>query len=224
MPWIGYFDKMRRADAFCYLDDVQYKKNEWQNRNRIKGPQGAQWQTVPVMYRFPQKINEVRIDNRNRWKKKHLNALKIHYGKAAYFEKYIGFFEDVYARDWDYLYKLNMHVAEHLRDLLGISLERAVLASELHRGRDDGSGDATDRLVGICERLGGRTYLAGRDGANYMDLERFRKKGISVIFQEFSHPVYRQRHGEFQPNLSAVDLLFNCGPDSLDTIIKYNPS
>ena len=94
LPWLGYFDKMRTADVFCYLDNVQYKKNEWQNRNRIKTAHSRQWITVPVRYRFPQKINEVEINNTQKWHKKHLQALITNYSKAPYFNDYITQFED----------------------------------------------------------------------------------------------------------------------------------
>jgi len=213
LPWLGYFDKMIRADAFCYLDNVQYKKNEWQNRNRVKTSRGWQWLTVPVEYRFPQKINEVRINNRVNWRKKHLKSLRMNYGKSPFFREYIGFFEDAYGRDWKYLSELNVHVAEGLRRMLGIFMERTVLASRLKL-----SEDPTDRLIDICKILGGDTYLSGKDGSRYMDMNRFLERGISVVFQDFSHPEYPQRYGRFQPRLSAVDLLFNCGPDSLNII------
>ena len=88
LPWLGYFDKMAKADIFCYLDNVQYKKNEWQNRNRIKTAQGWQWLTVPVSYRFPQKINQVGINRTTAWGKKHLQAFDTNYGRAPFYSRY----------------------------------------------------------------------------------------------------------------------------------------
>jgi hypothetical protein len=93
LPWLGYFDKMRRADVFCYLNDVQYKKNEWQNRNRIKTAQNWQWLTVPVRYHFPEKINEVHINNGVDWTRKHLQALITNYRRAPYYKAYISIFD-----------------------------------------------------------------------------------------------------------------------------------
>ncbi|QTA79487.1 WbqC-like domain-containing protein [Desulfonema limicola] len=91
LPWLGYFDKMDKADVFCYLDNVQFKKNEWQNRNRIKTSKGWQWITMPVCYRFPQKINEVEINNNVKWQRKHLQALITNYSKSPFFEKFLPF-------------------------------------------------------------------------------------------------------------------------------------
>ena len=87
LPWLGYFDKIDKADAFVLLDNVQFKKNEWQNRNKIKAAAGGQWLTVPVMYRFPQLINEVEINNRERWQHKQQQALISNYKKAPYWSR-----------------------------------------------------------------------------------------------------------------------------------------
>lgn len=218
LPWIGYFDKMLKADLFCYLDNVQYKKNEWQNRNRIKTSQGWQWLSVPVSYRFPQKIHEVRVNNATGWAKKHLQALVSSYGKAPFFENYIDFFTDAYGRRWESLSELNIHMIAFIRSQLGLGDQPVVLSSSLAPGEDP-----TGRLVDICRALGADTYLAGRDGAKYMDLEKFKAAGLKVITQDFHHPCYPQRFGEFVSQLSIVDLLFNCGPRSRATILETNP-
>ena len=218
LPWIGYFDKMLKADTFCYLDNVQYKKNEWQNRNRIKSSQGWQWLTVPVAYRFPQKINEVRVNNATDWARKHLQALVTNYGKAPFFSEYIDFFKDAFGRGWDSLSDLNLHLTEYFRQKLGLGEKPSVLASTLRL-----SDDPTGRLIDVCRALGADTYLAGRDGTKYMDLDRFRAENLRVIIQDFHHPRYPQRFGEFVPNLSIVDLLFNCGPQSIEKILESNP-
>ena len=91
LPWVGYFDKIDRADVFVLLDNVQYKKNEWQNRNRIKTAQGWQWITVPVLHRHTEKITEVKINNTVDWPKKHLHALKYHYAKTPFSREFMGF-------------------------------------------------------------------------------------------------------------------------------------
>ena len=219
LPWLGYIHKMIQADVFCYLDNVQYKKNEWQNRNRIKTAQNWQWITVPVCYRFPQKINEVEINNKQKWVKKHFQALVTNYSKAPYFEDYFSTLEECFSRDWKWLSDLNVFLIEHLRGLLALQQKTTVLASSLSL-----SDDPTDRLVDICKSVGADTYLSGQDGANYMNLDRFTENNIKVIFQEFHHPVYPQLYDEFQSHLSVVDLLFNCGPESLEIIRKANPS
>lgn len=204
---------MDQADLFCFLDNVQYKKNEWQNRNRIKTAQGWQWLTVPVQYRFPEKINEVTISGRIDWQRKHLQAIYTNYGKASYFNRYIDFFEKIYNTTWEYLSDLNMYLIDGLCDLLGMGKIRTIRSSEM-----DLREDPTDRLIDICLQVGADTYLAGAAGSGYMDMKRFEEKGITVRFQAFEHPKYPQLFGDFVSHLSVMDLLMNCGPDSLSII------
>jgi hypothetical protein len=218
LPWLGYIDKIDKADVFCYLDNVQYKKNDWQNRNRIKTADGWQWVTTPVRYRFPQKINEVAINNTLNWRRKHLHALITNYKKTPYFEDYIDIFRRIYAADWEYLVNLNIQMAEEIRIALDLTSTRIVRASDLNL-----SDDPTERLIDVCKSTGCDTYLAGVDGAKYMDMSRFDARQIRVIFQDFNHPVYTQQFGEFVTHLSIVDLLFNCGPASMQIIREANP-
>lgn len=213
LPWLGYFDKMDLADAFCYLDNVQYKKNEWQNRNRLKTARGWQWITVPVHYRFPQKIIEVTVNESVNWQHKHIQALVTNYKKAPYFDNYFPIFKSALKHDFENIGDLNIHMITQIREILGINNKPVVRASELSL-----SDDPTGRLIDICNHFGGDTYLAGQDGANYMDMEQFEKNGIKVIAQKYEHPIYPQCFGDFQSHMSIIDLLFNCGPESLTVL------
>ncbi|MEW6750746.1 MAG: WbqC family protein [Candidatus Latescibacterota bacterium] len=213
MPWLGYFDKMDRADAFVLLDTVQFKKNEFQNRNRIKTAQGPMWLTVPVTYRFPQRIGEVGVDRSGDWRRRHLQALRTNYARAAWWEESAASLEEVYGPDWESLAPLNAASIAYLRSRLGI-------ATPLHWASRLGvhSEEPTARLVEICRLLGADTYLAGAGGRDYMDLEAFARAGVTVLVQEYEHPVYPQCFGAFTSHLSALDLVLNCGPDSLDIL------
>jgi hypothetical protein len=213
LPWLGYFHKLARSDVFCLLDTVQYKKNEFQNRNRIKTSNGWQWLTVPVTYRFPQRICEVGMNHTVDWQRKHLQAFKTHYRKAPFFDTYIEKFEEFYRQPFDLLGEINGTCILLLMELLGLE-RKLVLASSLQLETDD----PTLRLVKICQALEGDVYLSGRDGANYMDMATFHSHRLEIVFQDFNHPEYPQCYGPFEPNLSVVDLLFNCGPDSLSII------
>jgi aryl carrier-like protein len=215
MPWLGYLDKMDRCDLFVFLDNVQYKKNEYQNRNRIKSSRGWQWLTVPTHYKFPQKINEVQINNSVNWRTKHLHSLMMNYGKSSFYKKYIEHFEELYQQDCTLLSKLNMASVILIKELLGIKSE-TVIASDMN----DLSEEPSQRLVDICVRLGANTYLAGTDSIKYMDVDRFRDAGINVTFQEFQHPVYTQMFHKFESSMSAIDLIFNCGEQSMEIIRK----
>ncbi|MBI3800473.1 MAG: WbqC family protein [Deltaproteobacteria bacterium] len=212
LPWLGYFDKMDQADVFVLLDTVQFKKNEWQNRNRIKTAQGWQWITVPTLHRFPSLIREVQINAEVSWAHKHRQALCTHYGRAPYFQPHRDFFEATYSQRWENLVDLNVHVIRYLTTALGIKTP-LVLASTLPT-----SEEPTERLLTICRSLGATAYLSGRDGGKYMRTSRFAEEGIDLLFQDFTHPVYAQLYGEFLPQLSAIDLLLNCGSASLSIL------
>jgi len=215
LPWLGYFSKIDRSDTFIFLDNVQFKKNEWQNRNRIRTAEGWQWITVPVLHKFLQKISEVEVNNTVQWGKKHLNALVTNYSKAPFFKEYIGFFEQTYAQDWKYLVDINIHIIQNLVKLMDIPDTELILASKI-----DSREGPTERLVDLCKQVEGDIYLSGKDGATYMDLDIFEKEGIKIIFQDYKHPQYPQLFGSFEPYMSILDLLFNCGPESLSILRK----
>jgi len=211
LPWLGYFDKIDKSDIFVFLDDVQFKKNEWQNRNRTKtaGRGGWQWITVPVIHRFGQKINEVKINNQENWCKKHLHQLETNYFKSPHFLQCYDFLKETYARKWENLSEVNIYFIEYLTKTLGIK-KQLVKSSDLKV-----IGEKTDRLVNICKMLNASTYLSGVGAKEYIELKKFESEKIKVIFQDFHHPVYKQLYGEFIPNLSVGDLLFNYGDESL---------
>lgn len=213
MPWLGYFDKIVKSDIFVFLDTVQFKKNEFQNRNKIKTAQGWMWLTVPVLYKYPEHIDEVKINNGVDWRKKHMRALEINYQKAPYCRELFPTMEGFYAGDSESLSELNRESVLILLKVLGVNKETK-LASELGYLSEEPS----ERLAAICASLGADTYLSGAGGREYLNLEYFHNKKITVMFQEFKHPVYRQLYGDFVPNLSLLDLLFNCGPDSLNVL------
>jgi hypothetical protein len=209
MPWLGYFDKMDRVGCFVLLDSVQYKKNEWQNRNRIKTAQGAQWLTVPVHYHFPASIVDVAVNPTDHWRHRHLQALRTNYSRAPYWDAYAAALEEVYAGEWQGLSQVNQASIHWLRDRLGVETPLR-LASQMEL-----SGEPTQRLVDICRSVGADAYLSGPDGRKYLDLECFARAGIEVAYHEYEHPAYPQLFGEFVSHLSTLDLVLNCGPDSL---------
>ena len=213
LPWLGFFDKIDRVDRFVLLDVVQYKKNEWQNRNRIRTAEGWQWLTVPVHFSFPMAIKDVTLDDRGSWRRKHREALRIHYARSAHRTAVLPALEALLDEPFENLSALNARTVRLLAGLLGVRAPIS-LASEIP-GLPDG---ADERLIAICRHFGCAEYLAGAGGADYMDLQAYSTAGIRVLFQEFRHPVYPQSYAGFEPNLSAVDLLLNCGPGSLARI------
>lgn len=214
LPWLGFFEQVYSSDVFVIYDDVQYDKHGWRNRNRIKSANGIQWITVPVLTSGMNKplIKDVLIDNRTSWQKKHLNALTINYGKAEYFKDYIGIFEEIYARRWDFLLELNVEITAKILSAIGLQRE-IKFSSKL-----DVHGDRIQRLIDICKLFNGTVFYEGAAGQNYIDEATFNSEGIALEYQKYEHPIYRQLYGEFIPYLSVVDLLFNEGSKSLQII------
>lgn len=209
LPWLGYLDKIDQADVFVVLDTVQYKKNEWQNRNRIRTAQGWQWLTVPVHYSFGQRINEVRIDETSDWRARHLRALVLSYGKAPYHQRYAEGLRSLYARSSDQLARVNLATIRWLLEGFGITTPLR-LASEMTLREEP-----TDRLIDICRVVGATRYLAGAGAQAYLDVARFEASGVELEIQEFHHPTYPQCYAPFVSGLSAIDLLLNCGDQAL---------
>jgi hypothetical protein len=213
LPWLGYFDKIDRADVFVLLDTVQYKKNEWQNRNRIKTARGAQWLSVPVTYRYPQLICEVGVNSRERWQHRQQQALVTNYRKAPCWGKLEGFFEEIFSRPWETIAELNIHGVKRLAAILGIE-------TPIHAASGLGSfpEDPDERLIALTKHFGAGTYLAGSGGHGYMDLKKYERAGVEVLFQEYRHPRYEQLFGEFETNMSVIDLIYNHGDESLSIL------
>lgn len=215
LPWLGFFEQLHRCDVFVIYDDVQYDKDGWRNRNRIKTANGVQWLTVPVHVNFNERplINEVRIDNKVNWRKKNLASIRHNYSRAPFFRDYIHIFEDAYSRDWEYLVDIDVHFILKLSESLGLGGRKIVRSSGL-----DITGDRIQRLINICRLFEGDTFYEGAAGMNYIDQASWTEHGIRVEFQDYAHPVYRQLYGEFVPHLSVIDLIFNHGEESLSIL------
>jgi len=210
IPWLGYFDKIAKSDAFVFLDNVQYKEREFQNRNKIRTAQGAAWLTVPVISQGlgRQNISAVRIDNELDWKRKHLGGLRSAYAGSRYFSKYYPEFEAILAREWEYLKDLNVAIIKYM--LVELSITTTIsFESDLNI-----ASTRSQRIIDICRRLQADTYLSGSGGKDYLDVTLFSREKISLLYQEFRHPEYEQRFRPFLPLMSVLDLLFNCGPES----------
>lgn len=215
LPWLGYFYKIINCDVFVFLDSVQYTKNSFINRNKIKTPQGAIWLTVDVLAKgkYGQSIRETKINNSVLWQEKHWKSLCQNYARALHIDTYRGYLEGIYLQPWEYLADLNEMLVRACCKALGISHVEFIRASDLNV-----SGEGTELLINICKRAGADTYLSGFGGADYMDEDSFRKSDIKLKYYDFKHPAYRQLWGEFIPNLSIIDLLFNEGERSLQIL------
>jgi WbqC-like protein family len=210
LPWLGYLAKWAAADLFVFLDTVQYEKNGWQNRNRIKTADGARWLTVPVRARLGTRIADVAIDCEQPWPARHLRVIEQAYDTAPYWRSSRDAITGWYAEPWECLAPAAVASAELLARAVGVRTPTR-LASSLAVDENDPTG----RLIALCRAVGADTYLAGGHAARYMDATRFTEAGIRVLYQSYSHPVYAQQHGDFVPFLSGLDLLLMHGDASL---------
>jgi hypothetical protein len=218
LPWLGFFEKMQRADLFVLLDDVQFSKGDFQNRNRVKGSAGVQWLTVPIVQKFPQKINEVEIAG-DEWRLKHWKTLSTCYARSPHFAELLPVFEEFYHRRWEKLVELNVAAIRLLARLMGLET-KIVLSSEMKV-----AGQKSDLILNICKEVGATAHYSGVMGGAYLDQKSFHQAGIEIVVQSFSHPTYQQlfmKKQGFVPKLSVLDLLFNCGAEGLQLIGRAN--
>jgi hypothetical protein len=205
VPWLGYFHKMLLADVFVLLDHVQFERGV--NRNRIKTPNGELSLTVPIRSGDRRKpIMAVQLADEPDWQKEHMESLRRSYSRSPHFLEYAGTLEAIYQQDWTHLADLNKRLIFQVKEWLGITTP-VCCSSEL----DGLEGKKNELILSICRRLGATVYLSGRGAAAYNDPARYDESGIRLVYQEFQHPIYPQPWGEFRPNLSALDCLFNCG-------------
>jgi hypothetical protein len=220
MPWLGYLDKLAKADLFVVMDDLQYEAQNFQNRQRLKLATGAQWLTVPLARGAQSdRICDKQIDNRGsrrqHWQRRSWLTLEHSYRRAPYWNRYADELRAIYAQPWVSLLELDMTMLELACRWLDIRTP-IVRASSLGL-----VGHKTDRLIDMCQRLGARCYLSGGGGStDYLDVERMGRAGIGVIWQHFNHPRHAQRYPEvgFLSHLGFIDLVLNCGDASRDIL------
>ena len=206
---------MASADVFLLLDTVQYIKLEYDNRCKIKTADGEQWLTVPVT---TPKINtparDVKISKNADWKKLHKKTIKYNYSKTPYFEKFESLLNNIYNENLELLTELNILLIHNIKKWLGIDTP-LILASELPEKKLKG----TELLLSYCEELNADSYLSGSGGKKYLKEELFKDKNMRLEYQNYVPITYPQQFGKFIRNLSVIDLIFNCGNESLPRII-----
>ncbi len=222
IPYLGFFDKMKKSDIFVIRDDVLFSSgsDSFQHRNKIRingnnnleSPQWK-WLTLPIEKKGDL-IKNIRI-KRNTLKK------KDDYRNSKFFNEYFPVFERIFDNSDETLLSLNMKIINFLKKIFGIDTKIVFASSlELKYGKDE-EKNASEDLAKICEALGGNVYLSGSGAKNYLDIEPFRMRGIKVIFQDYKHPVYKQNYPRFLPNLSSIDGLFCAGRKILADINRY---
>lgn len=209
-PWLGFWAKLASADRFVIFDNVQFERHGYSNRVQIKTYQGPQWLTIPVEHGMPL-LKDAQIVG-DGWRRKHLKTIELAYKKAPYFDRYFPAIRGMLEGEHDYLESICSASFRFSRAALGLA-DRVTRASIW-----DFKGEKSALVLDMCKQLGATKYIFGQKGADYADVESFKAAGIEPVFQQYTHPLYPQLHGPFVPGLSIIDLLFNCGPDSLEIL------
>ena len=220
LPWLGLFHKIALADVFCVFDIAQYQKSDYNNRNKIKTPNGGMLLTVPVNAhgRFGDQIKNTMIAN-NEWARQHFKAIYFNYKKSPFFNKYIDDLESIYlGEEYKYLADLNTTMLIYFLEKLDIST-KIIKASNY-----DFSGKKSDLVLDMCIKLKAEKIIFGENGKDYVNMDHFFKNNIETVFQNYIHPSYNQlfKKDGFLPYMSIIDLLFNEGENSGKILMSGN--
>ena len=216
-PYPGFFYKAHLSDVFVILDDVQFPRGTtWITRNRFKTHQGTLWMTIPVVKKGLglQRTGDVRIYQEGRWQAKHLESIRSAYTHAPYLRDHVPLLEDCFSGRYEKIVDLDLATIRHLSSHLGVKA-RIELLSQLGI-----NGSGTRLLVEICGHLGADRFLAQASAEKYLEVPLFQAAGIALEFFQPPTPIYPQLWGDFIYNLSAFDLLFNCGPKAHDILFR----
>jgi hypothetical protein len=214
LPWLGYFEKIQRSDIFVYLDTVQFEKNSFINRNKIKTSQGPQWLTIPVKVKghINSTLTETEVDNSQNWRIKHIKSIEMNYRKAPYFA-------NCFPRLCDLLLMPGDNLADLCWNQLSFWLTEFQIDTKVVRSSDlNITSKKSDLIFDLCMNYSADRYLSGALGREYLDEEKFESMGIKIQYQDFNHPNYSQLWGAFEPAMGIVDYWMNVGPGDLKNI------
>jgi hypothetical protein len=221
LPWLGYFERIARSDIHVVLDHVQFEKNSFTNRNKIRVKEGTAWLSIPLATKGKfgnLEIKSLEFVPADKWKAKHWASLKMSYSRAPYFEQLREAYEAIYSCEWSgFMPFVRAMLAQHLLDL-GIKT-RLVFSSEIET-----FGCKSQLVLNICKSFAAKSYLSGSQGRAYIDERAFLDEGISLQYQDYQHPTYKQVWPGFQSHLGILDLLFNHGKGSLEILMADQTS
>ncbi len=218
LPWIGLFHKIALSDLFCYFDIVQYQRKDYNNRNKIKTSNRELWLSVPVESKnhLEKNVSEILIVQDN-WVKQHIKSIELNYKKTFFFDKYFPSLKTILINEsQDTLGQLNLKLLEYFLQCLSINTP-IVKASDYNF-----IGKGSDLVLNMCVNLKAEKYIFGKHGMDYANIEAFNREGIDIYFQQYNHPIYKQRGREFIPYMSIIDLLFNEGENSYNILMSGN--
>jgi hypothetical protein len=211
IPWKGFFDLIGRCDEYVIFDSAQYVKRHWHNRNRIKTANGVEWLTIPVVTkgRFEQPIDQVEIEKP--WADKHWRTLELAYKRAPFFEPLAPMVKAWY----EAAEKQTLLTDVNAIFLHGIAAQLGLRTRIVRDTAYPAHGAKTERLLAIARAAGADRYLSGPSARDYFDEPMFEAAGVTPEWMSYEgYPQYKQLHGDFEHAVSALDLLFNTGPEA----------
>ena len=224
MPWLGNISKAAMGDVYFILDTVQFVKEHWQSRNKIRihGVRGWQWLSIPLkdVNKHLIQTDKVEIDGVF-WKKKHLKAFQLSYQRAPFFEEIFNELSDIYANEHKLLIDFLVEIILYAFRKFNITVP-VYRTSELIKQGYTIDGVKSELVIKMCKVVNANVFVFGRDGRRYIDKQSFYNSNVKFVFQDFIHPVYNQIHGDFISHMSFLDLLFNYGSKAHEILVKSN--
>jgi len=214
LPWLGYFEKIASADIFIYLDTVQFEKNSYINRNKIKTPQGPLWLTIPVKSKgnINSNLLKTEIEEKIPWRKKHIKSIKMNYSKALRYQERFSKIEEIVMKE-------ESNLTEYCFQQLVFWIDELNIKTKVYRLSEIPIFSKKSELIfDLCKHYNAKYYLSGALGKNYLNKYDFIKAGITVNYQDFKPKVYPQLWGKFVPFLSIVDWWLNTDDNKLPTL------
>lgn len=216
LPYIGFFHRLLKADLFIIADTVQYEKQNFQNRNRIKTVSGERWITASIAkHPVETNINQIFLSRKFDWRTEHLCTIRENYRKAPFFRQIYPIIEELYNYECEKLIDFNINSIKLLCRLFDIKVE-IILSNSL-----DAQGKKNDLITDMLKKVEATDYISGNGAKKYYDSGPYQAAGVNVIWQNFTHPIYPQINGDFLPYMSSIDLFFNCGIEESQTIIRF---
>lgn len=214
LPYPGLISKINFVDKFIYLTKVQFEKKSWQSRNKIINGEKELLLSVPIKKNDFYNIGDIEINNETNWKKKHFRSIEKNYKNSSFYQKYMKFFEEIFSYDWHKLSELNVYILNFIINELNIKTE---IISDRNF---EFTKKKNEFLIEMCNLTNSDTYISNLGSQEYVDLNLFKKNKINHFFINYNEFLYPQNTKKFVSNLTIFDMLFFCGPNKTEKIIK----
>ena len=214
-PWVGLLEQVNLADVIVHYDDVQFSKGSFTNRVQIKTEKNFKWMTVPLeKFKLGTTINNILINQNNDWKERHISLLEFNYKNAQFKDEMLKLVKDIYKKKYEKISDLSRDTFLALLDYFDLRKNKVFLNIE----NLNIAGKSSDRVLKVVKKVGGKNYISGNGGINYIDHNKFEDHGVKVFYMKYNYITYKQLWGEFNPFVSALDLIANCGKDGRNVI------